>query len=139
MNKLITEKLASNIVISVLSLFVVFHVLVLTGFIPYNIVSGGRIKNNSQLLRFEIISIALNLLMLVVVLMKAKVFDVVINQKVITISLWVMAAFFILNTIGNLLSISDFERFVFTPLTIMLSVFCLKLALSTKAKESRTP
>src|SRR3954454_653501 len=118
MNKLITEKLASNIVISVLSLFVVFHVLVLTRFIPYNIVSGGRIKNNSQLLRFEIISIALNLLMLLVVLMKAKVFDVVINQKAITISLWVMAAFFMLNTIGNLLSISDFERFVFTPLTI---------------------
>jgi hypothetical protein len=139
MNKLITEKLASNIVITVLSLVVIFHVLVLTSFIPYNIVWGERIKNKSQLLRFEIISIAVNLLMLAVVLMKAKVFDVVINQKLITISLWVMAAFFMLNAIGNLLSISDFERFVFTPLTIMLSVFCLKLAFSTKLKESITP
>src|ERR1700709_2050593 len=110
MNKLITEKLASNIVIMVLSLVGVFHVLVLTGFIPYNIVWGSRIKDKSQLLRFEIVSIAVNLLMLLVVLMKAKVFNVVTNQKLITISLWIMAAFFMLTTIGNLLSMSDFER-----------------------------
>ena len=138
MNKLITEKLASNLVITILSLVVIFHVLILMNFIPYNIVWGGRIKDKSQLLRFEIISIAVNLLMLVVVLMKAKVFNVDINQKLITISLWVMAAVFMLNTIANLLSINDFERFVFTPLTMILSVFCLKLVLSRKPKESRT-
>jgi hypothetical protein len=136
MNKLITEKLASNIVITILSLVVIFHVLVLMNIIPYAIVWGGRIKDKSQLLTFEIMSIAINLLMLAVVLMKAKVFTVVINEKLITISLWVMVALFMLNTIGNLFSINDFERFFFTPLTLLLSVFCLKLALSGKPKES---
>ena len=135
MNKLITEKIASNIVITILSLVVVFHVLILMNFIPYNIVWGGKIKNKSQLFRFEMISIAVNLLILIIVLMKAKVINVVINQKIVTISLWVIAALFMINTIGNLLSTNDFERFVFTPLTIVLSVFCLKLALSGESKE----
>lgn len=134
MNKRISEKRAASLVIIILSLVIVFHLLVLINIIPYNMVWGGKIEDTSRLFKLEAISIAVNLLMLVIVLMKAKIISVVKNQRVVTISLWIMAILFMINTVGNALSTNDFERFVFTPLTLVLSLLCFRLALSKATK-----
>jgi hypothetical protein len=131
MNK-ITEKFAAHCIILILSLVVVFHLLVLMNVIPYNIVWGGRLKDRAELFQFEMISIAANLLMLLVVLVKAKILKVALHPKLLTVALWLMFALFILNTVGNLLSVNEWEKIVFTPLTLILALLCLKLALSRK-------
>src|SRR5688572_1916854 len=106
MKKVFTVRRVSTIVILLLSLVILFHVSILLNLIPYHIVWGGRIKDRSQLLLFETISIAINVLMLLVVLIKAKVLQVGVHPKVITISLWIMFALFLFNTLGNLFSIN---------------------------------
>ncbi len=57
-----------------------------------------------------------------------------INQVVIRIGLWAMFVLFFINTIGNLFSINELEKLIFTPVTLVLSLFSLRLAI-TKGKS----
>lgn len=132
MKNLLTEKRAAYSVLFILSLIIGFHLLIISDLLPHTIVWGGRMTNRSELIRFELISIGANAFMLLVILIRAKIINVEINAVVLKILLWLMAGLFILNTVGNLLSKNEFERITFTPLTILLSIFCIKLALSTK-------
>ncbi|MGV3656675.1 MAG: hypothetical protein ACO1NX_01930 [Chitinophagaceae bacterium] len=130
MDKISTPKLAAYSFIFILVLVIVFHVLVLANVIPYQIVWGGRIGNRSELILFEVASITINLLMLSVILLKVKIIKWRVPPKLVTVALWVMFAIFVLNTLGNLLSINSFEKWVFTPMTLLLALLSLKLALS---------
>jgi hypothetical protein len=40
-----------------------------------------------------------------------------------------MSLLFFLNTIGNFISKNDFERMIFTPLTLILSILFLRLSI----------
>ena len=80
--------------------------------------------------RFEIFSIAVNALFIIVVLVQADFFTILIPDKMITYALWIMAGLFLLNSFGNIMSKNKIERLVFTPVTILLAVFSLILALS---------
>ena len=51
MNTLITIDLAGNLLLVIFGALMLFHLLVILGAIPYNIVWGGRIKNKSQMLK----------------------------------------------------------------------------------------
>ncbi len=130
MDKISTPKLAAYSFIFILVLVIVFHVLVLANVIPYQIVWGGRIGNRSELILFEVASITINLLMLSVILLKVKIIKWRVPPKLVTVALWVMFAIFVLNTLGNLLSVNSFEKWVFTPMTLLLALLSLKLALS---------
>ena len=136
MNRFISERLALTTIATVLSLIVLFHGLILTGAIPFDIVWGGRLTSREQMLRFELLSIALNLLMLAVVAVRAGIIGRNIPPRVITVALWMMAVLFGLNTMGNLLSQNSLERIIFTPLTLVLCVLCLRLALGKRAPKA---
>ncbi|WP_082886619.1 hypothetical protein [Flavisolibacter tropicus] len=129
MNKLFTKRTASYCILITLSLIVLFHLLVLVSIVPFQIVWGGRLTNHSQMVRFEMISIAINLIMLAVVAIHTGILKLRIKPLLIYIVLWCMGGLFLLNTIGNLLSINTFEKMVFTPLTLLLSICCFRLAL----------
>lgn len=79
---------------------------------------------------FELVSITLNLLMLAIVLHKGGFVKERFSKRVIKTALWAMFALFIVNTVGNLLSVNEIEKLVFTPLTILLALFSFKLAIS---------
>jgi hypothetical protein len=136
MHKFDTKRIAANGILLVLSLMVLFHVLVMFQVIPYGMVWGGRLKDSSQMLLFEAISIAVNLLMLGAVVISAGIIKVKINRVIIQAALWTMFAVFLLNTIGNLLSNNETEKLVFTPLTLLLSLFSLRLAISKDQKAA---
>jgi hypothetical protein len=53
-----------------------------------------------------------------------------IPKKIITYALWFMTGLFLLNTIGNVTSNNKVEQKFFTPITILLAIFSLILALS---------
>ncbi len=130
MKRIISEFIAAIALIISLSLLIIFHFLILMNIIPYQLIWGGRIENESQLLKFEVLSVCINLVMILLVSLKAQFFKISINKKVLRVALWIMFALFVLNTIGNLLSVNSFERIVFTPLTIILSLLSLRLAIS---------
>ncbi len=116
--------------IIVLSLATIFHLLVISGIIPFEIVWGGRLNDQSQMLIFETVSIAINLIMSSVIGIEGGFLKWNVNKKIIQIALWVMFGIFFVNTIGNCFSNNEFEKLVFTPLTMISAIFCLRLAIT---------
>lgn len=129
MKQLISERLAVNSILIILSLIVLFHLSILLELIPFEMVWGGRLKDAAQMRRFETISIIANLVMLAIVAIRGGLLKVRLTRMVLTIALWVMCVLFVLNTLGNLDSTNQWERLIFTPLTLVLALLCLRLAL----------
>ena len=129
MKRLITEKFATNALLIIFILVMLFHGLVLVGIIPFDIVWGGRLKSKEDMIPFEITSIALNSIMLGIVMMQAGLLKLNVKPIVLKIAFWCMFVLFAINTIGNIFSNNELERLIFTPLTLLLSVFCLRLAI----------
>ena len=133
MRKLISERLAINAMLVLLTLIVLFHVLVLTGIIPFTIIGGGRITTRAEMVRLEVPALLINLVMLLVVAARAGLVKWRINPTLFRVVFWVLFAVFLLNTLGNLLSTNTLEKLVFTPLTMLLALFSLRLAMSRTA------
>jgi len=121
--------------ISIFSLTLIFHLLILTGLIPYSMVWGGRVNSQSQMIVFETVSIVVNAFFLLVVLLKSGFFKVQLPEKIANAILWVMVVVFLLNTVGNLLSTHSLEKTIFTPVTLLLAVFSLMLVLNKNTVE----
>jgi hypothetical protein len=136
MKKLISERSAAITILTLLSIFLVFHFLVMLGVIPFEIVWGGRLTDRSQMLRSETVSVIVNLIMIVVVAVKANVLKVELPQIFIKVILWLMFLLFLLNTLGNVFSLNKFEQLVFTPVTLILSLLSLRLALEKNKKTN---
>src|SRR3954467_12604642 len=113
-----------------LSLFLLLHFLILLKIIPYNLVWGGRLKTDKEMYRFEVFSILINSLFVLVILVKANFLRIDIPRKVITSALWLMTGLFLLNTLGNAISKNKLEQRLFTPVTILLAIFSSILALA---------
>ena len=131
--KKISIMLAAN---SLLALFfgtTVFHLLVLLGVIPFNIVWGGRLENADQMYIFESFSLTINLAVLWIVGMRVNYIPTIISNKVITAFLWLLVILFSLNTVGNLFSLNSLEAILFTPVTFVAAIFCCRLAVDHEA------
>lgn len=129
MKKLISAKLAGNILLVSLAVLEVFHVLVLLKIVPFGIVWGGQIKDVYSLVVFEAFAIILTSFFIIIVAIKLDYIKIKRLKRVASIGVWVMLVYFILNVIGNLTSEVTFERLIFTPITIVLTVFALRLAI----------
>jgi len=122
-------KFSQRALIVIFSLTIVFHILVLVSVIPFDMIWGGRIKTLDEMYVFEAVSLSLNLVFLMVILIHSRIWFIKFPQKLIQFLLWVMVVVFMLNTVGNLLSKSTTETMIFTPLTILITIFCLIILL----------
>ena len=130
MKKLITARLAGNILLAAMGLLLGFHVLVLFKVIPADIVWGGQIKSSSTtLIPLEIIALSVTLLFMLIIAAKIGYIKSGKFSGVINIGIWVVFAYLILNTLGNLASGVSFENLVFAPITISLAFCALRLAI----------
>jgi len=105
---------------------ILFHVLILVKIIPYKITWGGRLKNDSQMYAFEIISILINLFLSLVLLIKANMVRDIFSSKTVDIILWIFLLLFMLNTIGNLFAKTLLEK-CFTFLTIVSAALIFQI------------
>jgi len=105
----------------------IFHLLVLLSFIPFNIVWGGRLQTHQQMVSFETVSIVVILCLLLVIQIKVKSSRTGLKNAA-KVLLWGFSLLFLLNTIGNLLAKTTLETLVFTPLTMISSALCLRIA-----------
>lgn len=129
LKRVISQRVASLGILTLLSLVIIFHLLVLVQVIPYKIVWGGRLENDTQMIRFESVSIALNMIMLVVVAIYSGYLKWELHRRWLQLGCWVMVVLFSFNTVGNLFAIIDWERWIFSPLTFLLAIFSLRLAI----------
>lgn len=122
------RKAASNALMIILSLVIVFHFFVLSGVIPFSLVWGGRLKTFEEMVVFELVSISLNVVMVIIAAIHAGKLSINISPMFIQVALWLMSILFFLNTIGNLMSVSETEKIIFTPLTALLCILTVMLA-----------
>ncbi len=123
----IPYRFAIKSMLILLFLVMLFHILVLVQFIPFEIVWGSRLENVDQMRSFETISLIINAFFIIVIAIKAGYVRLKIPSKLILIIIWCMVALFLLNTLGNLFSKNLFEKLVFTPLTFISALFCLRI------------
>lgn len=128
-------KIASVLLIVLFSLTIVFHFLILIKVIPYAIAWGGRLTNDTEMFIFESVSISINMAFLLVTTTKHKQIKQDKSSTFISVMLWIMFVVFAINTIGNLFSLNNYEKIIFTPLTLISSVACLIL---TRHKRHET-
>ena len=116
--------LVGNVIKILLGLIVaviIFHLAILCKWIPYDIAWGGKLTNDSQMYAFETISIAINLFLAWILLMKGQFSKQMISTRAINRALWCFLVIFLLNTVGNLFAEANFEKW-FSVLTLIFSV-----------------
>lgn len=133
--KKIPFALAVKTMLLLLSAVLVFHALILAQVIPFNIVWGGRLQSAEQMQGFELISISINLLIMLVISIKAGYVRSRLPGKVINLMLWAFVLMFALNTVGNLVAENTLETLVFTPLTLISAILCLRIALEKQINQ----
>ena len=120
-------RLAIHAVLSILCIVIIFHLLVLSGIVPYTIVWGGRFQNETQLRNFEVVSVIVNAFVILVIATKGHYINLHIPTKILNSILWLLVLLFSVNTIGNLLAKTTMETIIFTPITFILALLCFRI------------
>jgi hypothetical protein len=99
------------------------------GVLPFSMIWGGRLKTRTDMLRLESFSLGFTVLLLVITGIRAGYIRIPIPSTILRLAFGLMSLLFLLNTLGNATSQSRFEQLVFTPLTIILAICSMRLAL----------
>ena len=129
MKKLVSFKLAGNILITLLLLLIIIHILIMLRVIPYDFVWGGQIKDEASLVKFEVFALVTSFLFLAIILLKINHLKFMKFRKIINIAVWIMFVYFLLNTVLNFASGVSLEKLIFTPVTIIMSLLIFRLAI----------
>lgn len=122
------DSIINIVLVGILLSSILFHVMVGSGVIPYEIVWGGRIQSVEEMYIFESISLMVNATLLFFVLIRISILSLLIPPKIVTVVLYLASFVLLLNTVGNLVSLNNFERVVFTPITLILAILLFRLA-----------
>lgn len=130
MKNLISPKTAGIIMLIIFLLLVKMHLLIMLKLIPSDFVWGGQTgQNPSDLIMMEIIAVLVLILFALIVIVKIKFLFPDKFRRLSTIGMWLIFAYFGLNTVGNLLSPNMLEKLIFTPVAIILSLLSLRLTI----------
>ena len=114
-------------------LLAIFDILILLNILPADIVWGGQIKDSATKLILETLTLFVTFVFAVIVAAKIDYIKVQKFKKAVNIGIWVIFAYLILNTIGNLASGVSFENLIFAPITVALAFCALRLAIEKQA------
>ena len=130
MKKWISAKVAGNILLFSLGLLFLFHVLVLLKAIPADIVWGGQIGGvPKNLVALEAVALLVTAFFILIVAAKTGYVQADKWSGVINVGIWLIFAYLLLNTLGNLASGISFEKLMFAPVTIILAFCAFRLAI----------
>lgn len=110
-----------KILIGITASAILFHFLILIKIISFNLTWGGKLKTNEEMYVFESISICISVFFIYIHLQKGNMVKAIFAKRTVSIILWIFFALFCLNTIGNLLAESTFEK-VFAFVTLVNSL-----------------
>ena len=130
MKTLISARMAGNILLISLGLLTIFHILVLLNVVSPDIVWGGQAGNTEvSLLTLEIVALLVTALMAVIIAAKIGYIQAGRFKVAVNIGIWIVVAYLLLNMLGNLASGVSAEGFIFAPITLILALFALRLAI----------
>lgn len=130
MKKLVSAKLAGNILLFSLGLLVIFHILVLLRVVPATIIWGGQIQGvPANLVTLETVALFITAIFILIVAAKTGYLQTGKVSGAVNIGVWLIFAYLLLNTLGNLASGISFEKLLFAPITIILALCALRLAI----------
>lgn len=115
-------RIAANTILAILAAVTLFHLAILAGLIPFSLVWGGRLRTQEQMLQFETISIAINMIMAFFTAVAAGHLLPRLSRRLVAVVFVLMTILFLLNTAGNLASLNTVEKRIFTPLTFGLAL-----------------
>lgn len=125
MRRLISKGQAAKALLFILALVSLFHVFVLLTIIPHTVVWAGKFTSYREVLPLEIISLVVNISFIFLVRHRSR------NSasKIGRIGMWLMFVLFALNTVGNFFAETAVEKYTGIPLTFVLAMLSLRLAL----------
>lgn len=130
MKTLISARMAGNTLLISLGLLTIFHILVLMKVVSPEIVWGGQAGNTEvSLLTLEIVALLVTALMAVIIAAKIGYIQAGRFKVAVNIGIWIVVAYLLLNMLGNLASGVSAENFIFAPITLILALFALRLAI----------
>ncbi|MBM9591182.1 hypothetical protein JWG41_12035 [Leptospira sp. 201903075] len=122
-----TRTIASRILTVLFSLTMIFHVVALFQLIPYQYLWGGRLSSVEEMYLMETVSLVVTGFFLWSSIQYLRY----INQGLVPIWIRLLFGFigiiFLLNTLGNLVAITNLETLLATPVTAFLSAICFSL------------
>lgn len=116
-----TKKAAIKIMLTLVGLVTLFHLSILLKIIPYDFTWGGRLQSDAEMYVFEAISIVLNSVLGFALLIKGNYIRPIVSMKIAHGILWGFLVLFALNTVGNIVAKTNFEK-AFTLLTLSFVV-----------------
>ena len=128
MKKVISKKTAGNILIGSLVFLLFFHLLVILKVLPGNIVWGGTLDENI-VIKYEIIALIITVFLLFNAIVKAGYINNNILKKITKVIIWFMVVYFAFMIFGNLVAKTLTEKIIFIPLSALMFVSSLRLAL----------
>ena len=131
----IDTKICGKIIIAILTMLVLFHLAILSGLLPMNIVWGGRLQDKDEMILLELFAIFINALIILLVSMRLGFIKNRIPPRALQVSIWVISLMFTTNIFTNLMAYHWFEKWVMGTVTIILSFLFIRLALLTKGKK----
>ncbi|MCU0319210.1 MAG: hypothetical protein MUE88_03945 [Flavobacteriales bacterium] len=114
--------------ITLLVLFIaatVFQFTVLAGFIPTEMVWGGRLQNEEERTVGALVSIAFLLLFTALIILRMRRPSSMVGKW----GMWAVCVLFALNTIGNIFALDLRETLIFTPVTLISAVLAARVAM----------
>lgn len=136
MRRWISFQTAYKICVILFTLFAVFHLCIIISIVwfdcaPNDYLWGGRMNTVEELLRFEYLSLALQLLFIFIIAVATEKINLPRIVPFARLLLWPMALMFLLNTMGNIFAKTAFEKSL-AIITLILFVCTFQLALRLK-------
>lgn len=120
-------------------LLAVFQALILAGLIDYKYIAGGRLTSWEQAQQHLVLAISV---LIGFTLLLEKFYRSIVekdwSKKWLRGVVLVISIYFILNTVGNLLAVTLFEKVAFTPITAVSAIFCIQFASKSNKYETST-
>jgi hypothetical protein len=128
MKKLLSKKTAGILLIACLIFMMAFHLLVVLKVLPGDIVWGGTLDENA-VIKYELIALIVSAFLLFIASVKAGYINIIILKKIANVLIWLMVVYFAFMIFANLVAQTVTEKVIFIPLSALMFISSLRLAL----------
>ena len=119
-------EISTSLVVILCIIFSIFQFLLAIGMPLGYLAFGGKYEKKlpNKLRIMSVIAIGIFIFTSLAVLDLVGFISIFLNQLIPTIAIWILAIYFALNTLTNVISKSKWEKRFMAPLSLILSVCC---------------
>jgi archaellum biogenesis protein FlaJ (TadC family) len=128
MRRIIAFRPAAIVLLLLFITAFLFQLVVLAGYIPKEMVWGGKLESDEERTVMALVAIGVLLMMIAIVLIRIGC----IGKSIASVGrygMWAIVLLFALNTVGNLAAEDLRETLIFTPVTLVAALLAWRVAL----------